>query len=41
MTWDGSPWTPRRWQAEALDAVLVELAAGKRTIVSAVMARSA
>ena len=37
MMWDGSPWTPREWQATALDAVLVELTAGKRTIVSAVM----
>ncbi len=35
--WDGAPWTPRRWQAAALPAVLAELDAGRRSIVSAVM----
>ncbi len=35
--WDGAPWSPRRWQAAALPAVLGELDAGRRSIVSAVM----
>ena len=35
--WDGAPWTPRRWQAAALPAVLTELDEGRRSIVSAVM----
>ena len=35
--WQGAPWTPRRWQAEALDAALVELDAQRNTVISAVM----
>jgi len=35
--WDGAPWTPRRWQAAALPAVLAELTEGRRAVVSAVM----
>ncbi len=35
--WDGAPWTPRRWQAQALPAVLAALDGDHRAIVSAVM----
>ena len=35
--WNGAPWTPRRWQAQALPAVLNALDRDQRAIVSAVM----
>ena len=35
--WTDAPWTPRRWQAEALPVVLDELRRGNRAIVSAIM----
>lgn len=35
--WDGAPWTPRRWQAEAVPAAIAAVRAGQRPIVSAWM----
>lgn len=35
--WGGAPWTPRRWQREALPILVDALRAGKRPVVSAVM----
>ena len=37
VPWDSAPWTPRRWQAQALPAVLGAIDAGHRAVVSAVM----
>ncbi len=37
VPWDGAPWTPRRWQAQALPAVLGAVDARQRAVVSAVM----
>ena len=33
--WEGAPWTPRRWQAEALPVVVEAMAAGRRGVVVA------
>lgn len=35
MSWEGAPWAPRRWQAEALPIVVDAMAAGRRGVVVA------
>jgi len=35
--WPDAPWSPRRWQAEALEAAMAEIQAGRRSVISAVM----
>ena len=37
MPWMGAPWSPRRWQAEALPLALDAIRARKRPIISAIM----
>lgn len=37
VPWEGAPWTPRRWQAEALPVILAAARERKRGLVSAIM----
>ena len=37
VPWEGAPWTPRKWQAEALPVIIEGLKARKRGVVCAVM----
>ncbi len=37
IPWEGAPWTPRAWQAEALPIVIEAIKRGERAIVAAIM----